>query len=498
MIPADPSASTSSSATSLDLYPKPTVSAFISAAITDGPQDEIAILGTRGDGKTTGVFMSMIAHAKEHATRGGALPTKWLGAADTFESHKRKTHESLQEALWRGTWRLEDDGHYGIFRDPGSGRDLVKLHLFGVEDVSGMERLRAQAHGLWFEEPAPVADLNSRGLTENAWGIGVTSCRMPSYRNPKLISENYPDDEHWTWVRFVVNRHPGTMYFRVPPGELASAEARAKWAESIKDPIMRRRLIEGRPGTIVPGRPVARGFNEDVHVAKQRLRPVANMPIYMGQDGGLMPATILAQRVGGRVHVLAALSSEHAGIRQHFQYVVLPWMGEHTPWALDDPHEYVKGWYDPSLDTGAQGDIEVNALLVLRKMLPGVWNAGPVDWPGRRDPLEAVLDSMDMGVPLLQLDPEFCRPLAKAYNGMWHYAITLQGQLRKEEPKKPNPPWADLGDASCYLLAGMAPKRAQRPEGWKPEASRGLGFDPRTYQRKPKARGVGFSPLRLR
>ena len=239
---------------------------------------------------------------------------------------------------------------------------------------------------------------------------------------------------------------------------------------------------------------MARGFNEDVHVAKHRLLPLVGQPIALGQDGGLMPATIIGQRAGGRVHLLASLSSEHAGIRQHYEYVVLPWLGEHCPWVLDNPREMARGWYDPSIDVGAQGDIEMNALLVLKKMLPAVWNAGPVDWPARRDPLERVLDSMDMGQPMLLLDPEFCRPLAKAMNGMWHYAITIQGQLRKEEPKKPNPPWADLGDAACYLLAGMAPMSAKRTGPIQPAT--GLGFKPYTYQKARRALGVGFRPYR--
>jgi hypothetical protein len=37
------------------------------------------------------------------------------------------------------------------------------------------------------------------------------------------------------------------------------------------------------------------------------------------------------------------------------------------------------------------------------------------------------------------------------------------GDVRKEEPKKPNPPWADLGDASAYLLADMAPLALELP-----------------------------------
>ena len=90
-----PSTSPSSSAAmeaTLELRFKPTVSAFISAVMTASPDEETAVFGTRGDGKTTGALGAMIAHAQQHHALGYPLPTKWLGAADTFQSHVAKTH----------------------------------------------------------------------------------------------------------------------------------------------------------------------------------------------------------------------------------------------------------------------------------------------------------------------------------------------------------------------------------------------------------------------
>ena len=182
-----------------------------------GAAREVAAFGTRGDGKTWGAFGAMVAHAQRHHEQGFSLPTKWLGAADTFQSHKSKTHESLMAPGWRGTWQLRDDGHVAVFAVAGT--ELVHLRLFGVEDQSGMDRLRAECHGLWFEEPAPSSVLvQSSGLSESAWGLGMTSQRLPSYCHPAIMTLNYPDDDHWTWQRFVVTQLPGTEYVRIPPG----------------------------------------------------------------------------------------------------------------------------------------------------------------------------------------------------------------------------------------------------------------------------------------
>ncbi len=422
-----------------------------------GAAREIAIIGTRGDGKTQGLLGGTIAHADAHHGAGYPLPVKWMAASSTFRMHEEKTLDSLRAAMWRGTWRIRDGGHQALFGVDGT--PLVDLRLFGIDDERGMERLRAECHCVWFEEPAPAGEIGSHGMSENQWGMAITSMRLPSHANVAVATMNYPDEDDWTWRRWVTDHYPGSLVFRIPRGENPhiTAEQRAQWMEAIRDPVMRARLLEGRPGTIIPGRPVAHGFNEELHVSRAHLAAVRGATLHLGQDGGLMPATVIAQRANGRIEILAALSSQHAGVRQHFQHVVIPWIGEHAPWVLEDPACRPRVCYDETMDTGSQADIETNALRVMQRMLPGVYRAGQNrPWAWRRDPLLAALAAMDSGHPLLAVDPE-CRQLIKAWRGMWHYTVSTVGEVRKEEPKKPNPPWADLGDASAYLLADIAP-----------------------------------------
>lgn len=412
----------------------------------------------------------MLAHAQQHHAAGYPLPTKWLGAADTFASHVAKTHESLMEPLWAGLWTLRDGGHVAVFTIDGT--ELVHLRLFGVEDQAGMDRLRAASHALWFEEPAPSSVLvQSSGLTESAWGLGITSCRLPSYKHPKIMTLNYPDEDHWTWQRFVVQQHPGTGYERIPPGERASEEQRARWKQAlITRPDMLRRLLLGQPGTIMLGPQVAVGFNADRHVT--RCTPTPHVPVWIGQDGGHTPTSVIGQRLEGRVRILGALSSEHDGMRGHVRSLLLPWLGEHTPWVLDVPDMcFVR--YDPAIDTDEQADIETNPLRVMRSLLPGQYRPGPVSWDGRKDPMLALLNAMHQGDPVLQVDPVQARGLVRALDGGWYYAQGPDGGLRKADtakgsapPKKPNHPHEDYGDAFCYLVAGLAPMtvRDARPK----------------------------------
>src|SRR5262245_53190068 len=476
---ADPTAT-------LQLHFRPTVSRFILATV-QGTAREIACFGTRGDGKTVGALGAMVAHAQRHHATGGQLPTKWLGAADTFQSHVSKTHDSLLDPLWKGCWSLREGGHLGVFRV--AGQALLELRLVGVEDQAGMDRLRTQCHGLWFEEPAPSSVLvQSSGLSESAWGLALTSLRLPSYRNPAMMTLNYPDEEHWTWQRFAgPERLEGTEYFRIPPGELASPEMRARWAAALANrPDMLRRLIEGRPGTIMLGEQVAAGFNEDVHVAPARLVPDRYAPLWIGVDGGESHTwcSVIGQRVKGRVHVLAALLSDPSGARQHIRETVLPWLGEHAPWALEGQEVRLNVRYDPACDTEDPGDLDSNPLRTMRALLRGAYRPGPVTWPGRLNPLLALFNAMASGAPVLQVDPA-CRGLIKALSGGWHYATKVAGGLRSDKPAKPNHPHEDFGDSFAYLIAGMAPLAEP--------------IDPRRLQREattrhdPYGRGLGLT-----
>lgn len=432
----------------------------------DPSVEEIACFGARGDGKTQGVLGGMIAHAEAHHAAGFPLPVKWLGAADTFASHVSKTHDSLREPMWRGMWRLRDGGRQAQF--VSAGTPLVDLRLFGVEDQAGMDRLRAGCHALWFEEPAPTSVLvQSSGLSETAWALGITSCRLPSHRHPKVMTLNYPDEEHWSAQRFYFKPQSGTQCFRVPPAELANEAQRETWRRALVNrPDLLRRLIDGEFGGLQIGMQVAVGFNEDVHAPRgTALTPDAGARLWIGQDGGLTPTSVIGQRLGPRVQVLASLSTEHGGIRQHVELLLRPWLEEHTPFALTGPDRLVV-MYDPSMGTDDPGDSEQSPLRVMRKLLPAHYRPGPVNWsrkaPNRKDPLLAVLNAMVGGTPVLAIDPVQARGLVRALRGGWHYPTDMRGGRTSEDPVKDHPD-SDYGDAFAYLIAGMAPSTTPRP-----------------------------------
>lgn len=438
---------------------KPVVGQMV-AAMANGEASEMMCVGTRGDGKTIGVLGGMVAHAAVHQAKGFPLPTKWIGVTDTFSSHKAKTFESLEKPLWKGMWRQSDGGH--IWKAVVNGQETVALHLFGIEDQGAMDRVRTECHGVWFEEPAPTAVLvSSSGVRVEAWNMAITSMRIPSHAHVAVMTLNYPDEDHWTWQRFlpgagVRGTHPDDktrLWFRIPPGERADANDRASWAHALRDrPDLLRRLIEGQPGTIMLGKQVAEGFNEDLHVAKERLRPMPGEPLLVGFDFGHTPTIVIGQVWRGQRRIYAALSCEHGGVKQHLENAVLPWLHAHAPWAIRNPGMLV-GCYDPAGNTAEQSDIDRDPAAVLQAGLPGLWFPGPVSWESRKHTL---LSSMhhhaSPGQVSLQVDPVDAGTLVKALSGRWHYPVDALGQVRRDLPKKPNHPWEDLGDSFIYWL----------------------------------------------
>jgi len=397
----------------------------------------------------------MILHAATHRERGFPLPVRWIGVTDTHQAHRLKTCRTLEDPAWHGRWILTDDKHVATY--VVAGIELVRLDLFGVEDAGAMDRLRMETTGVWFEEAAPSSVLlTSAGISEAAWGLALTSQRVPSHCKPAMITTNYPDEDHWTWTRFVVRKHPGTAYFRIPPGEYASAEDRAEWARALEGlPDQHRRLLAGEPGALALGPQVAMGFREALHVADHPLVAVPAAPLALGWDFGHTPVCIIAQEARGQICGLAALHSANAGTRQHIESVVRPWLAQHTPWAIQDPGHYLQHFIDPSGAVGDQADIDVSPRRTIEDLLGGSVTAGPVRWPERRDPLLAVLGRLVDGKAALFLDAVACRPLIQALASRWYYPQTASGELRADMPKKPNHPWEDLGDALCYLVAGL-------------------------------------------
>jgi len=438
---------------------------------------EAAGFGARGDGKTGAIPAIMALHADLHRETGHPLPVRWLGIADTYTSHAQKTVPSWEQAWLGGLVTFREDQHIAVVTVDGV--ELAHMRLLGIEDQGAADRVRTECTGIWGEEAAPALVMESSGgVSESAWGIARTSQRLPSVHKPAVLTLNYPDMDHWTWQRFVVRKHPGTDYVRIPPGERASDSDRQAWADALEGrPDLLRRLLAGEPGVIAEGPAVAVGYASERHVSPKRLQASQNATLLIGIDGGLTPSATIAQYLGGGAwfNVLAVLACERGGTRQLCEDYIRPWLASRASWWQQARALVLH--IDPSLDVPDQSNLEASPTRVMRAVLGGAVHLGPVDWPSRRDPLLALLgkNNPHTGRPILQIDPEDAMLLDRALAGRWHYPL-VRGQVSREAPVK-NHPWSDIADSATYVIAGVAPSRAERkPNGWKPPAARGLAL----------------------
>jgi hypothetical protein len=63
--------------------------------------------------------------------------------------------------------------------------------------MGALDKVRAEATGLWVEEPAAAAVMEtSTGVSLEAYLLALASCRLASCAHPKFITSNYPDVDH--------------------------------------------------------------------------------------------------------------------------------------------------------------------------------------------------------------------------------------------------------------------------------------------------------------
>jgi len=82
---------------------------------------------------------------------------------------------------------------------------------------------------------------------------------------------------------------------------------------------------------------------------------------------------------------------------------------------------------------------------------------GPTAWPPRREAVLRVLRPALAGgkVPLAISPTPETALLRQAFGARWIYRQTPDGRVDRSGAKKPNSPWADVGDAACYVIGWL-------------------------------------------
>jgi hypothetical protein len=466
------------------------VAGEFAAAVASARAREIVAWGSRGDRKTSAAFLAMLLHANFHRAAGYRLPVKWVSVMDTFTTHESKTHDTLKAEWWDGTWTLSHAGH--IATASFGAEAWAEVHLLGVEDQAHLDRVRLETVGVHFDEVAEASFIRSRGINAAAWTTALTSQRLRTFAvcdacglmepeikvrllqadgtdvicercgnvarqaHVAMMTSNYPDRNHWAWHRFMVEQHPGTLAFRIPAGESASAAQRAEWARALRgQPQLLRRLVEGEPGFMPMGEPCTPAYQSSRHTCKEL--PFGPGEVFLGHDFWHMPAAVVATLTSmGQLRIHFARMVPESDIGALARDVMKPWLARNG--LLERPLVHTG---DRTGEGGDQSDKTMSAVKRLLTILPGRWLTVSNKPEQRIAALNTALqDSLSNGQPKILLGPE-ASELDEACIGGWHFRETGMPEKTGEAGRH-----SHVGDAAAYLALALFGGDLLKPKDW--------------------------------
>jgi len=448
--------------------PGPTVAAFIRSMA-----DIAIIMGSRGEGKTTGGIYRLLYKAEQESRE--KWPLKVAVVRDTYENVKRTVIESLR--LERKVRNLPVTGIDGLEPRIVNIAGRVEMHMFGMDTMPDANKFQGMGiGGLWIEEPAPAADLTS-GVPVEVLAIGMTSLRQPGWKPFVQITMNPPDEDHWSikimdTIRELglESEHPiSVQLLTIVPGEndqnlpIGYRERNRQILLSIGREDLVHRLVEGKIGSVQLGYAVTPDYNRNIHLARGPLPWLPGGQPLRFWDFGLHPAAIIAQQTpSGFLRIFAAFQGENVGLEQLLDNQVIPWLVRRKLNPKRDGKWRDIG--DPAGFTPDQTNSERSNVTTLYDVLQATLEPAPKDWSARRDACRGALTKLVGGVPLIQIDPsQDTKPLRRALEGGWHYKRNASGKISEKPMKDIH---SHPGDAFGYGVSVLFPQfiRAMRAE----------------------------------
>ncbi len=443
----------------------PKASEFI-AAIVAGEAREVLGVGPRESGKSQAVPAALAILAERHAQAGFPLPLRCLLLNESLVSFSMKMGRSLEEEMWGECWQIKNDRREAVLTL--AGEDYVIADAVGACDDAAAERLKTRCHVLSAEE-LTLSLNDTKGIEEDKYTLALSSISLPTPNPVAIATCNPSDPESWVYRRFVTPGLPGCTAVTVPASDRLSPERVAELKRTFQhNPEQCQRLVEGQWVALPKGAAVAEGFSVERHVSPYVLRPSPQYLLAIGVDGGFSPSAVIGQNHGGQVQIFAALNMMGVGMLQLIEQQLHPWLITYAPWALARGGANLMLILDPNLSTPGQANILESGERILVDKLGGTIVKGPVRWPPRKEAVLRLLrPGHEGGRPPLQISPgPDTDLLVQALEGKWFYHTLPNGQI-DSNPKKPNSPWSDVGDALCYCVSwlhGSEPMTATTPQ----------------------------------
>ncbi len=243
-----------------------------------------------GEGKSVGLAWSAFYHTRHNP---GA---EWALIRDTWENMQATTMKTFFEWF--------PPGVMGTFHATkkvftwAEGIAQGEVQFLGMDDPQDASKLMSrQLAGFGIDEPAPA--VGSAGVDELIFDIAMSRLRQSGMKwYAAKLAENNPDENHWTYRKFV---DPGTDGYVVwqPTNPENSKNLPSSYYQDLRKlwghrPDLLRRFVDGEFGFQQLGKSVTPQWSDKLHLATG-LIPIRG-EVYVLWDFGHNPTAIFTQR----------------------------------------------------------------------------------------------------------------------------------------------------------------------------------------------------------
>lgn len=209
------------------------------------------------------------------------------------------------------------------------------------------------------------------------------------------------------------------------------------------------------------GKCVYPDWNKEVHGAKNEIRPILGLPLFLGIDQGLMPAAVVGQVQNDSFVVLKEYTADNMGAEKFCDLVCVQLRKDYPAWPICKDEKFWIVGMDP---TG------FNRRDVDERTYASVWqkhfivHPGDNLWEKRRQSVEDWLVKFRKAFPCFRVNVANCPVLVEGFDGGYRYPE----RAFEVEPTKIRPVkdmYSQPHDALQYLLTVLSKKTKIKRKG---------------------------------
>lgn len=427
------------------------------------------LLGPLGSGKSTACCAELMSRAvRQPIDSTGARRSRWVVIRNTYRELADSTIQTWLDWFPEeqvGRFNRGDNTHeVRLLLADGSRMelDVVFRALDRPADVKKL--LSVEYTAAWVNEAREIPKAIIDMLRDR---IG----RFPSYRDEVIkkaggywsgliMDTNPPDEDHWWYKVFELERPPTWALFHQPGGRSPQAENLENLRpgyysdSSGRSPEWIKVYYDGEYGFVSDGKPVYSEYTDSFHCTEWAT-PIPNVEVRVGIDFGLTPAAAFVQQdIHGRWRVIDELATEDMGVVRFSELLNAKIQRDYSGFQF-------KFFGDPAGDQRSQTD-EETPFRILRANGIFALPARTNDFNLRREAVASPLMRIIDGKPGLSIHPK-CRQLRKGMGGKYCYRrVQIVGDDR----------YHDKPDKGIYSHVCEALQYAMLESGSNPALSR--------------------------